>query len=183
VLLHRWKGGDRAAFDALVPLVHNELRPLAAACLRGDPGAQTLDPTALVHEAYLRLVGSCDPDFGGGARVPLADDVAFKAERASLVVALDDALELLDKQDPEKARGPWHSFQPDQSPNASGPSLAANAAWRRTAEAQSVNLGNNSGRIAEPGYFTATVTPLCVATPFAVKTIGTFGPVAIPAGT
>src|SRR5579863_8326995 len=99
-----------------------------------ESGVQTLDPTALVHEAYLRLVGDRDPDFNdrahflgvaarlmrqilvdrararnaekrsGGARVPLDDEVAFTGQRADMVVALDDALALLEKQDPERAR-------------------------------------------------------------------------------
>ena len=49
-------GDPRAAAD-LLPLVYAELRKLAAARLGGEPAGQTLQPTALVHEAYLRLVG------------------------------------------------------------------------------------------------------------------------------
>lgn len=134
ILLHQWRDGDRAALDSLVPFVYSELRRLAAACLRRESDVQTLDPTALVHEAYLRLVGDRDPDFNdrahflgvaarlmrqilvdrararnaekrsGGARVPLDDEVAFTGQRADMVVALDDALALLEKQDPERAR-------------------------------------------------------------------------------
>jgi RNA polymerase sigma factor (TIGR02999 family) len=133
-LLQAWKEGDRAAFDQLVPLVYGELRRRAAMCLRREPAGQTLEPTALVHEAYLRLVGDADPDFSnrahffgvaarlmrqilvdrararhsnkrsGGVRVPLDDGVVFTGERASLVVSLDDALAELEQQDPEKAR-------------------------------------------------------------------------------
>jgi RNA polymerase sigma-70 factor (ECF subfamily) len=133
-LLHAWREGDRAALDQLVPLVYSNLRGMAAAHLRREMGSQTLDPTALVHEAYLRLVGDTDPEFQnrahflgvasrvmrqilvdrararnatkrhGGARVPLEDEVAFTGERAAMVVALDDALLDLERQDPEKAR-------------------------------------------------------------------------------
>ena len=133
-LLHAWRDGDRSALEQLVPLVYTNLRGMAAAHLHRESGSQTLDPTALVHEAYLRLVGDADPAFQnrahflgvasrvmrqilvdrararnahkrqGGARVPLADEVAFTGERAAMVVALDDALQDLERQDPEKAR-------------------------------------------------------------------------------
>jgi RNA polymerase sigma-70 factor (ECF subfamily) len=133
-LLLAWREGDRSALDQLVPLVYGNLRGMAAAHLRRESGSQTLDPTALVHEAYLRLMGDADPEFQnrahflgvasrvmrqilvdrararnaqkrhGGARVPLEDDVAFTGERAAMVVALDDALSELERQDPEKAR-------------------------------------------------------------------------------
>ena len=55
-LLARWSGGDSAARDAIVPLVYQELRRLARKCLAGQRSDHTLQPTALVHEAYLRLV-------------------------------------------------------------------------------------------------------------------------------
>ena len=52
--------GDRLAAAQLIPLVYDELRALAAVRLAAEPGGQTLQPTALVHEAYLRLVGGQD---------------------------------------------------------------------------------------------------------------------------
>jgi RNA polymerase sigma factor (TIGR02999 family) len=55
-LLARWNEGDVAARDALIPLVYEELRRLARKCLGGQRSAHTLQPTALVHEAYMRLV-------------------------------------------------------------------------------------------------------------------------------
>jgi RNA polymerase sigma factor (TIGR02999 family) len=55
-LLVRWGGGDREALDQLTPLVYNELRRLAKAYLRRERSDHTLDGTALVHEAYFRLV-------------------------------------------------------------------------------------------------------------------------------
>ena len=55
-LLRAWSGGDSRAGDQLMPLVYDELRRRAAAYLRREPRAQTLQPTDLVHEAYLRLV-------------------------------------------------------------------------------------------------------------------------------
>src|SRR5437868_270151 len=53
--------GDPQAADALLPLVYQELRRLAAHKLSLEPAGQTLDATALVHEAYLKLVGMHDP--------------------------------------------------------------------------------------------------------------------------
>jgi RNA polymerase sigma factor (TIGR02999 family) len=57
-LLSRWSQGDLAARDALVPLVYDELRRIARRCLSQKSSDHTLQPTALVHEAYLKLVRS-----------------------------------------------------------------------------------------------------------------------------
>ena len=54
-LLQEWGAGDRAALDRLVPLVFDELRRLAHSYLRRERAGHTLQPTALVNEAYLRL--------------------------------------------------------------------------------------------------------------------------------
>jgi len=54
-LLARWSNGDVSARDALVPLVYDELRKIARRCLASQRADHTLQPTALVHEAYLRL--------------------------------------------------------------------------------------------------------------------------------
>jgi RNA polymerase sigma-70 factor, ECF subfamily len=55
-LLHAWGAGDGAALDALLPAVYDELRRQARRALRRERVGHTLQPTALVHEAYLRLV-------------------------------------------------------------------------------------------------------------------------------
>jgi RNA polymerase sigma factor (TIGR02999 family) len=55
-LLVEWKAGDRAAFDRLVPLVYGELQRLAHRALRRERKDHPLQTTALIHEAYLRLV-------------------------------------------------------------------------------------------------------------------------------
>ncbi len=55
-LLSRWSEGDESARDALVPIVYQELRRVARACFASQSSDHTLQPTALVHEAYLRLV-------------------------------------------------------------------------------------------------------------------------------
>ena len=56
VLLRAWRDGDETALSALVPLVHEELRRLARQCLRAERSNRSLQATALVNEAYLRLV-------------------------------------------------------------------------------------------------------------------------------
>jgi len=55
-LLERWSQGDEEALDQLMPLVYDELHRLAGAYLRRERGEHTLQPTALVNEAYLKLV-------------------------------------------------------------------------------------------------------------------------------
>lgn len=60
-LLDAAAAGDRLAAEQLLPLVYEELRTLAARRLALEPPGQTLQPTALVHEAYLRLVGGPAP--------------------------------------------------------------------------------------------------------------------------
>lgn len=62
-ILEAVAGGDPAAADQLLPLVYDELRKLAASKMAGEAPNQTLQPTALVHEAWLRLVGKENPKF------------------------------------------------------------------------------------------------------------------------
>jgi RNA polymerase sigma factor (TIGR02999 family) len=64
-ILERVQKGDGHAADELLPLVYEELRKLAASRMSNDPAGTTLQPTALVHEAWLRLVGNDNPKFGG----------------------------------------------------------------------------------------------------------------------
>jgi len=75
-LLVRWRDGDRQALEALMPLVYDELRRLAHHYLRQERADHTLQSTALVHEAYMRLAGQNPPQwqnrahfFGIAARV------------------------------------------------------------------------------------------------------------------
>ncbi len=60
-LLHAWRDGDHGALDELLPLVYSELRRLAASYLRRERSDHTLQATALVHEAYIRLVNKTHP--------------------------------------------------------------------------------------------------------------------------
>jgi RNA polymerase sigma factor (TIGR02999 family) len=105
-LLLRWREGDRDALEQLMPLVYEELRRLARAYLRGERADHTLQSTALVHEAYLRLAGQNPPQwqnrahfFAIAARVMrriLVDHARARAadKRGSGVctLALDEAL-------------------------------------------------------------------------------------------
>ncbi len=124
--------GDSHAAEQLLPLVYDELRQMAAAQMAQERPGQTLDPTALVHEAYLRLVGEQTfanrghffaaaanamrrilvesarrklSEKRGGARERVAlDPERFAApERPEELVALDESLELLKRSEPEVA--------------------------------------------------------------------------------
>jgi RNA polymerase sigma factor (TIGR02999 family) len=64
-LLQAWSAGDRAALDALLPVVYDELRRQARGALAREGVGHTLQPTALVHEAYLRLVGQREAHWEG----------------------------------------------------------------------------------------------------------------------
>jgi RNA polymerase sigma factor (TIGR02999 family) len=134
-ILQAARAGDRAAASQLLPLVYDELRKLAHARMRRQKPGQTLDPTALVHEAYLRLVGKkslpiksrkhfffaaaramhdilverarskAGPKRGGGRqRVELTDAVAINEPPPEEVLALRQALEELEMEDPVKAQ-------------------------------------------------------------------------------
>jgi RNA polymerase sigma factor (TIGR02999 family) len=62
-LIQRMRAGEAHAAEELLPIVYEELRRLARARLAREKPGQTLQPTALVHEAYLRLVGDVDPSW------------------------------------------------------------------------------------------------------------------------
>jgi len=84
-MLLQWRAGDESALDQLMPLVYNELRRLARQCMRGERAGQTLQTTALVNEAYLRMVNS--------SRVQWHDRSHFFAVAAQLMrrVLVDEA--------------------------------------------------------------------------------------------
>lgn len=113
VILKDWSGGDRASADALLALVYDELRKIADRYLRRERSGHTLQPTALVHEAYMRLVDISDINWQDRAhffavsanvmrrilvdhaRARLADKRGGEAER----VALEDAISLSNEPD------------------------------------------------------------------------------------
>jgi RNA polymerase sigma factor (TIGR02999 family) len=66
-LLNKWQAGDRGAFDELVPQVYGEMRAIAAHLLRGERPGHLRETSALVHEAYLRLVDQTRVNWSGRA--------------------------------------------------------------------------------------------------------------------
>jgi RNA polymerase sigma factor (TIGR02999 family) len=119
-LLSDCRLGDREALDELLPLVYSELRRLADSCFRRERPDHTLQPTALVHEAYMRLVGGSGEVtwqnrahfFGIAARLMrqiLVNHAEARgaAKRGGGDVrrgALDDAISFFQKQDIELVR-------------------------------------------------------------------------------
>jgi DNA-directed RNA polymerase specialized sigma24 family protein len=63
LLLQAWRGGDKQALDKLTPLVYPELKRLARRHMNSQRSGHTLEATALVHEAYMRLIGTPNVDW------------------------------------------------------------------------------------------------------------------------
>jgi RNA polymerase sigma factor (TIGR02999 family) len=133
-LLVSWSGGDKKALGELVPFVYRELRGLAAAYIRRERRDHTLQPTALVHEAYLRLVDQTHVENpsraqffaiaanlmrqilvhhakrhraakrGGGNKVALDEAAGVVQQRGVDLLALDEALDRLAQLDPRQSR-------------------------------------------------------------------------------
>jgi RNA polymerase sigma factor (TIGR02999 family) len=134
LLLKRWSDGDRAALDEITPIVYRELRLLADGYLRRERSGHTLQPTELIHEAYLRLVDqrqkfeSRRQFYGvaahlmrmilvdharskgrvkrgsGAEKVALDDVILFAPERGEDLLAIDEALERLAAFDERKSK-------------------------------------------------------------------------------
>ena len=129
-LLHRARDGDTEALHLLLPLVYSELRRLAASQMRRDFSNVTLQPTALINEAFLRIFGTAVPDFhdrshflgivarvmrqvlvdyararraqkrGPGLQIPL-DEVSTPAPQPHAdLLAIDEAMNRLAAEDP-----------------------------------------------------------------------------------
>jgi RNA polymerase sigma factor (TIGR02999 family) len=133
-LLAKWQAGDEKALEALLPVVYNELRRLAHGYLRKERPDHTLQSTALVHEAYLRLMNQGGARFenrahffaicaqlmrqilveyarahraakrDGGQAVTLNEEIAMFKGRTVDLLALDDALNHLAKLDSQQSR-------------------------------------------------------------------------------
>jgi len=134
-LLADWAKGDRSALDRLFPLVHSELRRIAQRQMSQERPGHTLQATALVNEAYLKLAGQQGFDWqnrahffavcaqvmrhilidharahardkrgGGLARVSLNDALVVAEDQAEHFIALDDALRVLERLDPQKGK-------------------------------------------------------------------------------
>src|SRR6187200_2763092 len=82
-LLSEWSGGNQAALEELAPLVYRDLHMRARNYLRHERPDHTLQPTALIHEAYLRLVS--DPPVEWNGRVHFFSVVASRVMRQILV--------------------------------------------------------------------------------------------------
>jgi DNA-directed RNA polymerase specialized sigma24 family protein len=102
--------GDPHAAEQLLPLVYDELRQLAAQKLSQEQPGQTLQATALVHEAYLRLVQDPQREQGGAwdSRRHFFAAAAEAMRRilapAEEILAVHEALEILESKDPRKAQ-------------------------------------------------------------------------------
>jgi RNA polymerase sigma-70 factor (ECF subfamily) len=133
-LLRAWSDGDRAALDRLPPIVYDELRRLARRYMRGERPGYSLQTTALVNEAYMRLVDYKSMQWqnrahffavssqlmrrilveharrhnlkrgGGVPYVSFEDTAEIGGDRAADLVALDDALNALAQIDPRKVQ-------------------------------------------------------------------------------
>ncbi len=134
LLLRAWSQGDKQALDRLMPLVYDELHRVAQGYMARERPGHTLQATALVNEAYVRMVDSAGVDWKdrahffaicarmmrrilidrararnyqkrGGGELPLSLDEALLGEdRDADLVALDEALTRLSKLDPRKGR-------------------------------------------------------------------------------
>lgn len=132
-LLHRWRDGDQGALDELTPLLYDELRRLASGQLRRERANHTLQATEVVHEAFVRLIGSDvpwqdrahflavaartmrrllvdhargrrrDKRGGGLVRVTLQPRDAVLEPPGAEILALDRALSELGRRDPRAA--------------------------------------------------------------------------------
>jgi RNA polymerase sigma factor (TIGR02999 family) len=133
-ILGQARRGDQDAFQKLIPIVYEELRRLAAHYMQGERSDHTLQTTALVHEAYLQMVGQKAPDWrdhkhffvvaaqvmrhilvdyararkrvkrGGGEAVPLDDAAAILTMGPEELLAINDALEVLARLSPRQSR-------------------------------------------------------------------------------
>jgi RNA polymerase sigma factor (TIGR02999 family) len=134
LMLIKWSNGEGEALNQLIPLVYKELRQLASRALRRERRGHTLQPTALVHEAYLRLITQRDVNWQNRAHffamaaqamrrivvdyarrhnaLKRGADLTVELEAALLlpaashidVVRLDDALSALAAFDPQQSR-------------------------------------------------------------------------------
>ena len=133
-MLQRLQTGERDAMDVVIPLVYEELRKLARAHLRREAKAASLQTTALVHEAFLKLAGGRHPSYenrshfygiasrlmrqvlvdtararaaekrGAALEVPLAELPDWGPPPNRALLAMDDALKRLEETDPRKGK-------------------------------------------------------------------------------
>jgi RNA polymerase sigma factor (TIGR02999 family) len=133
-LIAKWRAGDADALQSLLPLIYEQLHRIASRHLRAERANHTLQTTALIHEAYLRLVGSESPEVRdhchftalasrlmrqvlvdhararltskrqGGIRVTMSEALELGTQTDVDLLAVDDALNRLSELDPQQAQ-------------------------------------------------------------------------------
>jgi len=134
VLLREWSDGNQQALTELLPIIYDELRRVAHQYLHREHGDQTLQTTALVHEAYLKLIDQRSVNWqnrahffaiaaqamrrilidnarrrtagkrGKGEKISLEDVATVSTQKHQSLLALDEALHELEKIDPQQSR-------------------------------------------------------------------------------
>ncbi len=133
-LLTKLNAGDKSVLDSLIPLVYKELHNIARGYLLREAPGHTLQPTSLIHEAYLRMVKQAHPEYpsrasfygvaarvmrqilvdharsrqadkrDGGEKVQVTDVLDYTDDRSAAVLAVNDALDRLATEDELKSR-------------------------------------------------------------------------------
>ena len=133
LLLRQWSDGDHQALNALLPIIYDELRRVAHQYLHRERQEQTLQTTALVHEAYLKLIDQRSVDWQNrahffaiaaqamrrilidnarkrsaakreGEKISFEDVAIVSTDRAEHLLALDEALQRLEEFDPQQSK-------------------------------------------------------------------------------
>lgn len=133
LLLRQWSDGNEQALGKLLPIIYDELRRVAHQYLHRERHAQTLETTALVHEAYLKLIDQRSVSWQNrahffaisaqamrrilidnarkrgaakreGEKIPLDDVAIVSTDRAEYFIALDDALQRLEEIDSQQSK-------------------------------------------------------------------------------
>jgi RNA polymerase sigma factor (TIGR02999 family) len=142
-LLQEWQDGNRDALERLMPLVYEELHLLATRYLARENGAHTLQPTALVNEAYLRLIGQRAVDWQNRSHF---FGIAAQLMRRILV---DHAR----RAGRSKRGGDMPKVSLDDAPQAEAPADAVDAFELDRALARLEALDPQQGRIVELRFF------------------------------
>ena len=142
-LLQAWASGDQAALDELLPLVYDDLRRQARRHMRAQPAGHTLQTTALVHEAYLRLIGLSSVEWKGRAHF---FGVAAKAMRSILV---DHAR----ARNAAKRGGSARAIALDDAGGIAGPQASVDVLALDEALGRLAELDSRKSQLVELRYF------------------------------
>ncbi len=142
-LLHEWRGGSREAFDRLIPLVYEELKVIASRRLAHEWQGDALQTTALVNEAYLKLLGQRDVDWQNRAH--------FFAIAAQLMrrIVVDDAR----RRRSQKRGQPGVALPADDVPAPAASVGAVDILALDTALGELERLDPGQGRLVELRFF------------------------------